>query len=80
MTITSYAQPNDTVQLWFDPALKALLSIEISTYLGSPSDVVKAAIQFGKLPDGTTHISSMNVNGEWMQLLVKVTNGGYQKL
>jgi hypothetical protein len=35
-------------------------------------------VQFGRLPDGTNHVSSMVVNGVSKQLNVAIQNANYQ--
>ena len=48
--------------------------------MDSASDVVKIAVQFAKLPDGTNHISTMSVDGVSKHLKVLVENSNYKKL
>jgi len=48
--------------------------------MDSPSDVVKIAVLFGKLPDGTNHVSTMNGEGVNKHLTVAAQNSNYQKL
>jgi hypothetical protein len=40
---------------------------------------VRISAQFGKLPDGTTHVVGMIVNGVRKQLAVQLVNSDYQK-
>jgi hypothetical protein len=78
--IANYLKPNDSVAFTFDSASKSLMALQISSYMDSPSDAVTIAIQFSKLPDGTNHISTMNVDGVSKKLVVAVQNSNYQKL
>jgi hypothetical protein len=80
LMITGYIKPNDSVGVIFNEAQKALQSLQISTYLTAPKDAVRISAQFSKLPDGTTHVSSMTVEGVSKQLSIRVQNASYQKL
>jgi hypothetical protein len=80
LLITNYVKPNDSMTITFDKAAKAIHDIAISSYMDSPSDVVKIAVQFAKLTDGTNHISTMSVDGVSKQLKVAVQNSDYKKL
>ena len=75
----NYLKPNDSVAFTFDGVSKSLLALQISSYLDSPSDAVTIAIQFSRLPDGTNHVSAMNVDGVSKKLVVAVQNSNYQK-
>jgi hypothetical protein len=80
LMITNYMKPNDSVGIVFNQVQKAILSLQISSYLDNPSDAVKISAQFSKLPDGTNHVSSMSVNGVSKQLLIQDQNTNYQKM
>ena len=80
IVITNYVKPQDSVTLVFNKQEKRLLSMNISSYLSDPSDAVKLSAQFSSLPDGTNHVSSMNLDGVSKQLTIAVTNTNYQKL
>src|SRR5215469_11167218 len=80
IVITNYVKPQDSVTLVFNKQEKRLLSMNISSYLSDPSDAVKLNVQFSSLPDGTNHVSSMNLDGVSKQLTIAVTNTNYQKL
>jgi hypothetical protein len=79
VTIVNYIKPQDYVALVFNRTLRAVLSLDISSYLSDPSDAVRISAQFGKLPDGTTHVVGMIVNGVRKQLVVQLVNSDYQK-
>lgn len=80
IVITNYVKPQDSVTLVFNKQEKRLLSMNISSYLSDPSDAVKLNAQFSSLPDGTNHVSSVNLDGVSKQLTIAVTNTNYQKL
>jgi len=80
LVITSYLKPNDSMTLTLNKAQKALQSVQIASYMDSPSDAVKLAVQFAKLDDGTNHISAMTLEGVSKQLKVDVQNSNYKKM
>ncbi len=80
LIIKSYLKPNDSVTLVFNQQQKAIQSVQVASYLTSPSDAVTIAVQFAKLPDGTNHVATMQVNGVSKQLGVTTQNSMYQPL
>lgn len=80
LRITNYLKPNDSMTIIFDKAAKAIQSVQIASYLDSPSDAAKLAVQFAKLPDGTNHVSAMTLEGVSKQLKVAVANSNYKKM
>jgi hypothetical protein len=80
LIIKSYLKPNDSVTLVFNQQQKALQSIQVASYLTDPSDAVTIAVQFAKLPDGTNHVATNQVNGVSKQMGVLIQNSGYQPL
>jgi hypothetical protein len=79
VVVSNYVKQGDSVTLTFSEAQKALLGISVATYLSGPSDVVTMAIQFAKLPDGTNHVSTANINGQSKNMTVSDLNTNYQK-
>jgi hypothetical protein len=77
LMVKSYLKPNDLVTLTFSQEPKALLSIQVNTYLTDPKDAVTVAVQFAKLPDGTNHVATIQVNGVSKQLGVAIQNSAY---
>jgi hypothetical protein len=80
LMIKNYLKPNDSVTMVFNRAQKGIQSLQIASYLDSPSDAVTISAQFSKLPDGTNHVSTMTINGVSKHLTVNVQNSNYQKL
>lgn len=80
LLITNYVKPGDRVTLIFNRQARAIQSLEVATYLNTPADAVTIQVQFSKLPDGTNHVATMQVNGESKNLLVTTENSNYQKL
>ena len=78
LVIKNYIKPNDSVTLVFNKQQKAIQSIQVSSYLDSPSDGVTIAAQFAKLPDGTNHVAGTQINGVSKQLTVVTQNSNYQ--
>jgi len=80
LVITSYLKPNDSMTIILNKEQKALQSVQIASYMDSPSDAVKIDVQFSKLADGTNHIATMTVEGVSKQLKVDVQNSNYNKM
>jgi hypothetical protein len=80
LVIRNYVKPRDQMTLVLDKAQKRLASIQIATYLDDPQDAVNLSVQFGRLPDGTNHVSAVTVDGVSKQLLVVTQNSDYRKL
>lgn len=80
LLITNYVKPGDKITLIFNRQARAIQSLDVSTYLNDPSDAVTIQAQFSKLPDGTNHVASMQINGVSKNLLVTTENSNYQKI
>jgi hypothetical protein len=80
LIIKSYLKPNDSVTMVFNQQQKAVQSIQVASYLTDPSDAVTIAVQFAKLPDGTNHVATVQVNGVSKQLGVQIQNSTYQPI
>jgi hypothetical protein len=59
---------------------KVIQSMQIQSYLSDPKDAVTIAAQYSQLPDGTNHVSTMQINGVSKELTVTSQNSNYQKL
>jgi hypothetical protein len=62
--ISNYLKQGDTIALTLRNNPKTLTSIDISSYLTQPSDVVTMQVRFASLPDGTRYASTTTVNGQ----------------
>jgi hypothetical protein len=80
LTIKDYVKPGDSLNLTFDKTQKQLTGIGVSTYLDSPSDAINLAVTFGKLADGTNHVSATSFESTSRKLMVKTLNSDYSKL
>jgi hypothetical protein len=76
--VHNYLKPGDSMTLLFDTAQKELIGIHIASYMSAPKDAMNLTVQFGRLPDGTNHVSSLVIDGVSKQLNVAVQNGNYQ--
>jgi hypothetical protein len=63
LIVKNYLKQGDSVTLVFNQQQKALQAVQVTSYLTAPSDAVTIAVQFAKLPDGTNHVSTNQVNG-----------------
>jgi hypothetical protein len=79
MVIKNYVKPNDQVTLIFNQQAKAIEGMQIHSYLSDPKDAVTIAAQYAQLPDGTNHVSTMQINGVSKQLQVTTQNSDYHK-
>jgi hypothetical protein len=80
LVIHNYYKPGDTVTLRFDKNQKQLQAISVASYMDDPKDVMNLTVAFGRLPDGTNHVSTVTVEGVSKQLTVNTTNSDYKKL
>jgi hypothetical protein len=80
LIITNYVKPGDKVTLVFNREARAIQSLEVASYLNDPTDAVTIQAQFSKLPDGTSHVATMQVNGTSKNLVVTTENSNYQKI
>jgi hypothetical protein len=80
LIIKNYLKPGDSVTLVFSQQQKSLMAVQVASYLTDPKDAVTLAVQFAKLPDGTNHVSTNQVNGISKQLGVMIQNSSYQPI
>src|SRR5215831_7149555 len=59
LVISNYLKPNDKVTLIFNQQAKAIESVNVQSYLNDPKDAVTIDAHFARLPDGTSHVSTM---------------------
>lgn len=81
ITIKNYLKQGDAVTIGFDTAAKAIASYNIDSYLDNPKDdVVKLAVNFARLPDGTNYAQQSVLDATGKKIEVKITNSDYKKL
>jgi hypothetical protein len=78
LIIKNYVKPNDSVTIVFSRQQKAILSVQVSSYLDDPKDAVTISAQFAKLPNGINHVASTQINGASKQLTIVTQNMNYQ--
>jgi hypothetical protein len=78
LVIHNYLKPQDSMTLVFDKTQKALLRVQITSYMDDPKDAMNLTVTFSRLPDGTNHVDSVNMDGESKQLNIVTQNSNYQ--
>jgi hypothetical protein len=78
LVIHNYLKPQDSMTLVFDKTQKALISLQIASYMNDPKDAVNLTVQFSRLPDGTNHVQSVVIDGVSKQLNIATQNSNYQ--
>jgi hypothetical protein len=79
LVIRNYIKPGDSMTLVFNQAAKTIEGIQVATYLSDPKDAVTLAVQFAKLPSGTNHVTTTQVDGVSKQMTVAILNSNYQQ-
>jgi hypothetical protein len=80
IVFNNYAQPGDQMTLTFDTSTRKVTTLNVSTYLDDPKDVVTLAIEMSSLPDGTNYVQQTVLDATAKQLQVTTTNSNYQRL
>jgi hypothetical protein len=78
LVIHNYLKPNDSMTLIFDRGQKQLLSVQITSYMDDPKDAMTLTVQFSSLPDGTSHVSNVVIDGASKQMNIAIQNSNYQ--
>jgi len=80
LVIHDYYKPGDTVTLRFDKNVKQLQAISIASWMDNPQDAMNLNVAFDRLPDGTSHVSTVTIDGVSKQLTVNTANSDYRKM
>lgn len=80
LVISNYVKQGDSMTVIVNKPQLALVSLSIATYLSDPSDAVNVNVQFSRLPDGTSHVSTETIDGVSKQLTIAVQNTNYQHM
>jgi hypothetical protein len=80
LVVQNYLKPGDSMTLLFNLKQKALVFVQVSSYLSDPRDPATISAQFAQLPGGPNHVASMLINSTSKQLTVAVQNSDYQKM
>jgi hypothetical protein len=78
LVVKNYLKPQDSLTIVFDKAQKAILRIQIASYMDDPKDAMNLTVQFSRLSDGTNHVSNLLIDGVSKQLNIAIQNSGYQ--
>jgi len=81
IAIKNYLKQGDILTIGFDTVAKKIVTYNVDTYLDNPKDdVVKLAVNFASLPDGTNHVQRSVLDATGKKIEVTVTNSDYKKL
>jgi hypothetical protein len=78
LVIHNYLKPQDSMTLVFDKAQKAIIGVQIASYMSDPKDAMTLKVTFSRLPDGTNHVNSVVMDGVSKQLNIATQNSNYQ--
>ena len=74
-----YQKPGDNLAIGMDITKSVVTSVEVSSYLDAPTDVVTLEARMGQLNDGTIYTSDITLNAAVKNITVRVHNSGYRK-
>jgi hypothetical protein len=80
LTFSDYLKAGDSLTLTFDPAVKAMRQIGVSTYLDAPGSPVTLDVALQSLPDGTHYPATVSMKMPASQVEVRIENSNYQKV
>jgi hypothetical protein len=80
IVISNYNKQGDSITLLLADATKALVRVNVASYLNDPSDVVTMQVTYAQLPDGTRYAQTTTVNGQSKGLVITQQNVDYQKV
>jgi hypothetical protein len=80
LIVHNYLKPQDSLTIVFEKAQKAILRVQVASYMDDPKDAMNWTVQFSRSPDGTNHVSNMVIDGVSKQLNVAIQNAKYQHL
>jgi D-alanyl-D-alanine dipeptidase len=78
LVIHNYLKPQDSMTLVFDKQQKALLSVQIASYMSDPKDAMTLQVTFSRLPNGPNHVATVVMDGVSKQLNIATQNSNYQ--
>ena len=79
--VQDYFKAGDALDIGLDLKGSALSSYNVRSYVDDPKeDAVTLAVQFDKLPDGTSYPKQTMLDVTAQKIQVKVTNSGYAKI
>jgi hypothetical protein len=78
LVVHNYLKSGDSMIMVFDKTQKELLRIQIASYMDDPKDAMNLIVGFTRLPDGTSHVSNLAIDGVSKQLNIAIQNANYQ--
>jgi hypothetical protein len=78
LVVRNYLKPQDSMTLVFDKEQKALVSVQIASYMSDPKDAMTLKVTFSRLPDGTNHVNTVVMDGVSKQLNIATQNSNCQ--
>jgi hypothetical protein len=79
--VQDYLKAGDALDIGLDLKGSALSIYKVRSYVDDPKDdAITLAVQFGKLPDGTSYPEQTVLDVTAKKIQVKVTNSGYAKI
>jgi hypothetical protein len=80
LVFKNYAKQGDQMTVAFDTGTHKISTLNVSTFMDSPSDAVTLAVQMASLPDGTNYAQQTVLNATAKQIQVTTTSANYAKL
>jgi hypothetical protein len=78
LVLSNYLKRGDSIVLTLAQHPRALISINVSSYLDEPSNAVTIQTRLAKLADGTQYPSTVIVNGESKDLTITDHSSGFE--
>jgi hypothetical protein len=79
LSFKNYEKPGDLLAMELDVSNEQPKGIHVASYLDTPNDAVTLDVVMSQLDDGTSYAASTTLNASAKNLVVKVSNSGYQK-
>jgi hypothetical protein len=73
-------KPGDALTLTFEPAVKTLQQIDVSTWLDQPTNAVTLRVAMQALPDGTSYPERIALSIPDSKIEVRISRTNYQKV
>jgi hypothetical protein len=80
LVFRDYRLPGDVLGITMDLSTNQLAGINVTTYLGQPSNPVAMNVSMGILNDGTSYAATTQLDLKAEQLVVSVANTGYRHM
>jgi hypothetical protein len=61
LVIHNYLKLGDVLTLVYDKAKEQIVGVQIASYMNDPKDAMKLNVQMSSLPDGTSHVSNLDI-------------------